>query len=260
VLGQTALIRAGVGVVGLIWMILALRSRAQPRGLLFASALALAAYATLTRTSHLYAMRSGLAGIGSDFAHLIGGAVWVGGLCGLLIAARQAQRLTEDRSAVAATAALLRRFTPLGIFGAVLIVGTGLASSAFMLPNQTALTQPYGRLVLVKVALVVVALGFASGHRWLAPRWMRSRAQAALIQKTLLLETLITLGAFAAAAWLTSSMPPQHAMSHIMADGSTMQMEVADPDFQILLIRAAAVTLIAGTSALALELRSRAAQ
>lgn len=105
-------------------------------------------------------------GIAMDAAHVVSAGAWAGALAILLI-----ERRTMDPSARAGEA---RRFSRLATvaFPAALASGTYLAWR--VLPGLDALIDSnYGRLLVAKVALVVVVAGLASWNRWrLLPRFV----------------------------------------------------------------------------------------
>ncbi|MEE1754295.1 copper resistance CopC/CopD family protein [Streptomyces sp. SP18CS02] len=94
-----------------------------------------------------------------DILHLLAMAAWLGGLTSLLVALYREPSI--ERAAV-------RRFSQLA-FGSVLVLAaTGIYQSWRQVGSWSALTgTPYGRLLLVKVALVAVLVGLA----WISRRW-----------------------------------------------------------------------------------------
>ncbi|MDX3215057.1 copper resistance protein CopC [Streptomyces sp. ME02-6991-2B] len=110
-----------------------------------------------------------------DIVHLLAMAVWLGGLTALLAALWGGRRV--ERAAV-------RRFSRIAFGAVVTLVATGVYQSWRQLGSWYALVSTgYGRLLLVKLGLVVVLVGLA----WLSRRWtarlgaapVRSRAAVA---------------------------------------------------------------------------------
>jgi copper transport protein len=95
----------------------------------------------------------GLAKI-DDVAHLASGAVWLGGLAVLLLAALQ----TDVPDAKAITA----RFSSIAFGAVVVVVLTGSFQSVRQVVDLDGLETTYGRLLAVKVVLVLGLIGVAS--------------------------------------------------------------------------------------------------
>ncbi|MEU3601050.1 copper resistance protein CopC [Streptomyces sp. NPDC006798] len=105
-------------------------------------------------------IQTGLA-IPLDVLHLLAVAGWLGGLAALLTALRREPSL--EPSAV-------RRFSGVALGCVVVLAATGLYQSWRQIGSWSALTgTPYGRLLLVKVALVVLMVAVARwSRRWTA--------------------------------------------------------------------------------------------
>lgn len=108
--------------------------------------------------------------------HVAGMGVWIGGLAGLLLVLPRATRaLPAGRERLALLAATLIRFSPLALIsvGVLTAAGTGLA--ILHLTTLYDLTDTaYGRAILVKVVLLVLAIGVAVAQReYLLPRLKR---------------------------------------------------------------------------------------
>ncbi|WP_299529446.1 copper resistance CopC/CopD family protein [uncultured Streptomyces sp.] len=94
-----------------------------------------------------------------DMAHLLAVAAWFGGLAALLVALYRTPELP---------ASAVRRFSRVAFGSVVVLAATGLYQSWRQVGSWSALTgTSYGRLLLVKVALVVVLVGVA----WISRRW-----------------------------------------------------------------------------------------
>lgn len=102
-----------------------------------------------------------------DVLHLLAVAGWLGGLATLAVALYREPSV--DRAAV-------HRYSRLAFGCVVVLAATGLYQSWRQVGTWTALTgTAYGRLLLVKVGLVVVLLGLGLASR----RWTRRLAEAA---------------------------------------------------------------------------------
>lgn len=103
-----------------------------------------------------------------DVLHLLAVAVWLGGLATLLTALHRSPSIGRDA---------VRRFSTTAFVSVVVLVVTGLYQSWRQVGSWSALTgTSYGRLLLVKVALVAVMLGVA----WISRRWTGQLADVAV--------------------------------------------------------------------------------
>ncbi|MFH8344975.1 copper resistance protein CopC [Streptomyces sp. NPDC018045] len=101
-----------------------------------------------------------------DVLHLLAVASWLGGLTALLVSLYRGPSVA--RSAV-------RRFSRLAFGSVLVVVATGVYQSWRQVGTWQALTDTsYGRLLLVKVALVVVLVGVA----WFSRRWTARLGEA----------------------------------------------------------------------------------
>lgn len=101
-----------------------------------------------------------------DVVHLLAAAVWLGGLVTLLAALRRGPAV--DRTAV-------RRFSRLAFGSVVVLAVTGVYQSWRQVGSWDALVSTaYGRLLLVKIALVLVLLVAA----WFSRRWTARLGEA----------------------------------------------------------------------------------
>lgn len=95
--------------------------------------------------------------------------------------------------------------------GAVLLIGaTGVYGAAHRLGAVAPLWETaYGMTLLCKILLVALAIGLGGYNKLLGlPAAYRSAAGVATVRRVLQLESLLLLGALAAAAYLTSQAPP----------------------------------------------------
>jgi putative copper resistance protein D len=105
--------------------------------------------------------------LGGDVFHLITAAAWVGGLVPLLIFLGPQARSSEPP--LADCYSVLRRFSTLAAWSVAVLAGSGLL---WFMTNglRSFLGTDYGDLVLVKIALLIVMLGFGAANRyWLTP-------------------------------------------------------------------------------------------
>ena len=107
--------------------------------------------------------------ISFDLLHLAAGAIWVGGIAGLVLAFRR----SPDPARLARS---VRRFSAAALGTVAVLAVAGTVMAVIVLPSLSDLwSTGYGRVLLVKVAIVaaVVALG-AYNRRWLVPAVARS--------------------------------------------------------------------------------------
>ncbi|WP_405961264.1 bifunctional copper resistance protein CopD/cytochrome c oxidase assembly protein [Streptomyces sp. NBC_00024] len=108
-------------------------------------------------TGHSSAAGNHDAAVSSLALHLVGVAVWVGGLVFVLVAAAR----REERAADAA-----RRFSPLAGWALLVVALSGIVNAAVRLPSVgDAVTSRYGLMVLAKAAALVLLGGIGHWHR-----------------------------------------------------------------------------------------------
>jgi copper transport protein len=179
-------------------------------GLAFASGLSLSGHSAADPGS---SWRSELA----DWAHLSAAALWVGGL--LQLAFVVWPKAPEFR-----TAAFLR-FSRLASALIAIVLGAGLYLSIVRLPHFSDLwTAGYGRVLLVKLSLVALALAWGALHHSVARslRGSNSRAAAILarLPRSLAGESAVGMAILLAAAVLVDSKPPPRPSSQPPAAAS----------------------------------------
>jgi copper transport protein len=155
-----------------------------------------------------------------DWAHLVAGSVWLGGLLGLLLlwASLPAARR------VAGLVVAVPRFSNVAFFSVLVLVASGIGASFLHFPTLSSLWQTsYGQALLVKIALLGGALGLASVNLVRTkPRLQASRERpelgaptAVLLRRLVTGETLLVASAVFAAAVLSSLPPPSKALAEV---------------------------------------------
>ena len=97
-----------------------------------------------------------------DSAHLIAAGLWPGCLLPLTLVLLQACRSSEP-SLLLAAGAITRRFSALSLLVVAALAATGLTNSYFLVGSLRALvTTGYGRLLMLKVLLFVIMIGFGA--------------------------------------------------------------------------------------------------
>lgn len=113
--------------------------------------------------------------------HLIGAAVWVGGMVMLALAVGAARRTVDESERVALFRALGRRFAIVGGVAMAILIATGTDMAADRLAAWSDLTDTaYGERLLVKLGVVALVIGLTLFHTLVqGPALSRLRAEAA---------------------------------------------------------------------------------
>jgi copper transport protein len=136
----------------------------------------------------------------ADWVHLSAASVWVGGLAMLFLTFLTAPALRRS-----AFVGFARRMP----FLVALLLAAGIYLSVLRLPAAHDLwTTSYGRVLIVKLSLVALALVWGGFHHFVAePRVGRTRVQN-LLRGSLAGETTVALAVLLAAAFLVNGKPP----------------------------------------------------
>jgi copper transport protein len=142
-----------------------------------------------------------------DWVHLVSGSVWVGGLIGLLVLWG-----SLGGARLAGLQLVVPRFSNVGFFSVLALLGTGIGEAIVHLPTLDALwLTSYGKVILVKAAILLVAMLLAAFNLLRSrPGLVSEHAQssARLLRGLVAGETLLVAGAFLAASVLSSLAPP----------------------------------------------------
>lgn len=137
---------------------------------LFIPALGLtAAYLAVTATvSHSAAGVGAFWGTLSDFVHLVAASVWIGMLFQVVLLFLWSRKNLESIERPRVIAAGLNRFSLAALVSVALLFFTGVMNSLIAV-NQVSelLTTAYGRILLVKLLLVLPMLGIAAANAYL---------------------------------------------------------------------------------------------
>jgi copper transport protein len=129
--------------------------------------------------------------VAADFLHVVGGGLWIGTLAVLAGAG-----LTRDGMDLDEVIVTVRRFSPLALTSAAVIaVSGGVAAWAHLGVLSALWTTGYGRMLLIKLAIVGLVLA-AGAYNWrqLTPR-LNARAPAARPTFARAVATELSLGA-----------------------------------------------------------------
>jgi copper resistance protein D len=186
-----------------------------------ALALALGLVAAIAWTGHAGSTpgEMGLLHLTADTLHLIAAAAWTGSLVPfalLLAAARRYPREASTRLARDAT----QRFSMLGIASVATVLGSGIVNAWILVGSINGLiATPYGRLLILKIALFAAMLAFAVVNRfWLTPRLASPLGNAAQPQalrqlmRNSMIEIALALMIFAIVGMLGTLHPAIHTL------------------------------------------------
>jgi putative copper resistance protein D len=193
-LGKAALVRAIAGVLAALILLLPRRRSTWA----LSSSLGTLAVASFAWMGHGGATEGGGGALHllADIVHVLTAAIWVGALAAFALLVR-----TADRSTLLLA---LHRFSAIGVPLVALLAVSGLVNGWFLVgPHHLdgLLTTPYGRLLLLKLALVAGMLGLAAANRWRhTPELARGMSKAA-VRRSLTLEAALGLLVLGLVAW-----------------------------------------------------------
>jgi len=168
-----------------------------PRARRLALALgALAAAISFTLTGHtsISAFRPALAP--ALFAHVAIGMFWFGSLLPLY--------LVSEREPRAGAVRIIEAFSKAAVWSVPLILIAGAAMTALLVPGWAVFKQPYGELLLVKLALFAILMLLAAANRW---RYGREAGRA--FRRTVAMEVGLISCVLVVTAGLTEFFSPE---------------------------------------------------
>jgi copper transport protein len=133
--------------------------------------------------------------VGADLVHLLGVAVWLGGLVGLVLLAFPATRGVAETDRVGLMAPVVSRFSDFAMVAVAVIITSGILRGYLEIRSIDGLTgTSYGLTLLVKLAafLPLLALG-AINNRYTKPRIERAAAAGAPSPQLSTLRRLVSL-------------------------------------------------------------------
>ncbi len=151
-----------------------------------------------------------------DWIHIASGAVWVGGLIGLLVIGATLR--------VPGLVRVVPRFSNVAFVSVMALIGAGIGNSLFHLPTLASLWETsYGKMVLIKIGVLAVAMLVASGNLLRnAPRLRAAQQRPDLVEgaasslrKLVSVEVVLVVGTIFCAALLTSLAPPSQALAQV---------------------------------------------
>lgn len=170
--GQMALLRP---LLALLWLLLTFAPASSAAlSVALRAAAAVGLLATFPLTGHAASGDGRIIAIAAHTVHMAAAVIWIGGLAGLFAAVRRS-RSGED-SEGSAVQAMIRKFSAIALPTLVLVALAGAALTIIRLDSWQQLYQSaYGRLILIKLALVAAVAVFGYYHR----RVLIPRADAA---------------------------------------------------------------------------------
>jgi len=183
---------------------------------------ALAILASLAGAGHAGANASsaGPLALVGDIGHLTAAALWPGGLVPLLFVLCR-ERRAADKESWRIVAGVVRRFSVLSLVVVAFLATTGMLNAYFIVGSLRALFETtYGQLLLVKIALFLLMIGFGALNLLvLKPRLLQVAIAADLytdpapvrtLIKSVLCETVLAAGVLLIVGYLGVTPPPAH--------------------------------------------------
>ncbi len=148
-----------------------------------------------------------------DWVHVTAGALWIGGLIGLLVLWFSAERATR----VSVLSVVVPRFSNVALASVLLLGAAGIGETINHMPAVNALwLTGFGQAILVKTGIVAVALVLAAGNLLRSkPQLVAARERtelgapaAGMLRSLVSGEAVLVAGAVFVAAVLSSLAPP----------------------------------------------------
>jgi copper resistance protein D len=189
-------------LTGLLLIVVGLRRAGRQSLIVMLSGAVLAAGSfTLMGHTSVSAHRGALAAL--LMVHLLVVAFWFGALGPLYLASL--------RETPARAANIVERFTAVATWLVPLILVDGIAMAVLLLPNLAALGEPYGELLIAKVAGFVMLMGLAAANKWqLGPALARGPGHSARwFRRSLAAEYVLIAVVLSITAVMTSFFSPE---------------------------------------------------
>jgi copper transport protein len=153
----------------------------------------------------------------TDVVHVLAMCVWIGGLVVLVTALPAATRQLATAERTRLLASSLARFSPLALASVIALVASGVVQSIVHLSALSQLWEtPFGRAVLIKIALLLFLVALGAHNRQRSLPQLRRLAQASsppgpagtLLRRALRAEVALVVTVLAVTAALVSYPPP----------------------------------------------------
>ena len=172
---------------------------------------------TLSLTSHA-AATAGIRNfaVAADFAHFLAAAVWVGGLFHLCIGIPLFLRILSPRQRRECLGRLMPRFSVVAGLSVAALIVTGVFSGWAQVTVPEALSAPYGRALVLKVALVAALLVVGAVNLfWVRPGLARRDGRERWLRRTVAAEVVIAILVLGTVGLLTSLEPARQVASRM---------------------------------------------
>jgi putative copper resistance protein D len=156
---------------------------------------------TLTGHTSVNVHRGALAAL--LMLHLLVVAFWFGALWPLYVATL--------REAPARASDIIERFTAVATWLVPVILLAGIVMAVLLLPSVSALSEPYGELLIAKVVGFAVLMGLAAANKWrLGPALVRGAVQSARwFRRSVAAEYVLIAAVLTITAVMTSFFSPE---------------------------------------------------
>ena len=172
------------------------------RGTILAAVGAVLAAGAFTLTGHtsVNAHRAALAAL--LMLHVLVVAFWFGALWPLYTASL--------RETPARASDLIRRFTAVATWLVPVILLAGIVMAVLLLPNVSALSEPYGKLLIAKVVGFAVLMGLAAANKWrLGPALVHGPVSGLWFRRSVAAEYVLIAAVLTITAVMTSFYSPE---------------------------------------------------
>src|SRR5258706_9286217 len=173
------------------------------RGTILAAGGAVLATGAFTLTGHtaVNVHRAALAAL--LMLHLVVVAFWFGALRPLYTASL--------RETPAQASDIIERFTAVATWLVPVILLAGIVMAVLLLPNVSALSEPYGKLLIAKVVGFAVLMGLAAANKWrLGPALVHGPGQRGLwVRRAVAAEYVLVAAVLTITAVMTSFFSPE---------------------------------------------------
>jgi copper transport protein len=150
----------------------------------------------------------------SDFFHLVGAAIWAGGLFHLALAILPVLKGVESVDRREFLAEAIPRFSVVAIIGAAVLAASGLFSAWAQVTTIPSLGVPYGITLIVKLAVILPLLVLALvNHRWIRSRLSHDDNASRWLTRTVIGEAVIAIFVLLLAGLMTSMEPARQVAS-----------------------------------------------
>jgi copper transport protein len=153
-----------------------------------------------------------------DWAHLLAGSLWIGGLAGVLVLWRS----LPAASRTAGLGVVVPRFSNVAFASVMVLIASGTGAAIVHMPTLASMWQTsYGQAMLVKIGLLLAAMALAAVNllrtkqRLADARPDVSSSAARLLRRLVSGEVVLVAAAIFAAAVLSSLAPPSKALAEV---------------------------------------------